>query len=878
MDLLLEREEQLRRLSDALAAAAAGRGRIVAISGEAGAGKTSLVERFTSEQAGKARLYWGACEHLSTPEPLLPLRDIARATGESFGNGGDHLTAFEALLRLLTGGDAPSLLVLEDVHWADAGTLDLIRFLGRRVARVRTLILITYRDEEVGSRSALRDVLGEAPAGSIERMALEPLSLDSVNSLAKRAGREGEELYTLTGGNPFLVTEALAVEGDAPPETVRDATLARAARLPAEGRIVLEAVSVFPRRAETVIVSGLVNGAMADGLDACVEKGMLVLDGVSLRFRHELARRSIEASLAPTRRRGLHQKVVDVLRQRPDVRASEVAHHAERAGDVPALIEFARRAGDAAAAAIAHREAAAHYSAVLRHRDALGPDEVLLLERHAEQAYLMGAASTAMDSMKEAARLRRDMGDALGLGWDLTRLTRYAWVCGHRAEAERYVEEAIKVLSGTSGPELAWAYSHQSQLDMLAEKYTGAIEWGQRAIVLAEKLGEQEIVIHALSNVGTARINQGGVKADAELRSSLELAFVAGHHDHFERASCNLTCAFYWRRDYRTALAHIERGAAYASERDLTHWEAYLRGWRAMTLLDQGDWSGAETEAQEISGWTGVPELFRFPALIALARLRVRRGDPDADTPLDAARSLSAAAREPQRHLFIAIVDAEKAWLATSINGLPDEARSNMAPEAIDEGATSRLRDIYTIGVERSARWIIDESALWLHLLDEPFAASSGLDRPYRDHCEGRWREAADGWRELGCPYEEAIALSEGDGEGQREALAIFDRLGAAPAAARLRRKMRAAGARAIPRGPIAGTRANAGGLTRRQAQVLELIGEGLSNPEIADRLCISAKTAEHHVSAVMARLEAGTRREAAAAARKRGLLGDPKK
>jgi DNA-binding CsgD family transcriptional regulator/tetratricopeptide (TPR) repeat protein len=865
---LLERDEQLRRLGDAFALACGGRGRIIAIAAEAGAGKTALTEQFVADHAEVARMYWGACEHLSTPEVLLPLRDIARASGESFGLGTDHIRSFESLLRLLANGAKPSVLVIEDLHWADTATLDLIRFLGRRIARVRALILITYRDEEVDARSPVRNLLGEVPAGNVERMTLPPLSLAAVTSLAAKRGRRGDELFALTAGNPFLVTEALAVDGDVPPDAVRDSTLARASRLPDPARVVLDAVSIFPRRAETAVVADLVKGAIDAGLDECVAKGMLSLEGGIVQFRHELARRAIEASIAPARRRALHQKVVDVLKRRSDARASEIAHHAERAADVPALLEFAHRAGEEAARAGAPREAAAHFAAMLHHRDAL--DSALLieiLEHYAEQAYLMGGADLAMISMTEAAELRRRASDALGLGRDLTRLTRFAWMCGRRAEAERFVEEAIAVLQAAPpGPELAWAYSHQSQLDMLASRMDAAINWGERALELARRLGQKEIIIHALGNIGSAKADGVGSGSCPELQQSFELAVAGKFHDHVERASCNLTCTYYWRRDYQAALEYIDRGVSYASALELTHWEGYLRGWRSMVRLDQGDWAGAEEEAQEICSRTYAADVYRFPALITLARLRVRRGDQDAEIPLEAARRLSATMAELQRSVYIATIMAESAWLEPSSPSQPaDEARS-------------LLREVHTLAEERNSHWVAEDSALWLYLLGEPVAGTERLATPFREHCEGRWREAAAGWRALGRPYEEALALSGGDDCAQRQALEILDRLGAMPAGARLRRQMRAGGARTVPRGPIAVTRANSAGLTRRQVQVLGLVGEGLSNTEIASRLCISAKTAEHHVSAIMARLDTPTRQEAAAAARNRGLLGSSEK
>jgi DNA-binding CsgD family transcriptional regulator len=864
---LLERDEQLRRLEDAFEAAGSGRGRIVAIAAEAGAGKTALTERFVASLGDGARVLWGACENLSTPEVLLPLRDIARASGEAFDLDTDHIRAFESLLRLISRGAAPALLIIEDVHWADTATLDLIRYLGRRIARVRALILITYRDEEVDARSPMRNLLGEMPAGSVERLTLEPLSLGAVSDLAAKAGRRGEELYALTAGNPFLVTEALAVEGSVPTDAVRDSTLARASRLSEPGRLALEAVSLFPRHAETAVVADLVKSAIDAGLDDCVERGMLSLEGGLVQFRHELARRAIEASIAPARRRAMHQKIVDVLKRRSDARASEIAHHAERAADVASLLKFAQRAGESAALAGAPREAAAHFGAMLRHRDAMSPDLVVeTLERYADQAYLMGSAESAVTSMTEAADLRRRAGDTAKLGRDLTRLTRFAWMCARRADAERFVEEAIAVLQTASpGPELAWAYSHRSQLDMLASRMGSAISYGERALTLARRLGEQEIIVHALGNIGTAKADDGGHGPLDDLLQSLELAASNKYHDHFERASCNLSCSHYWRRDYATALEYIERGVAYAMALDLTHWEGYLRGWRAMIWLDQGEWSRAEEEAREISSRNYQTEMYRFPALIVLALLRLRRGDQDAETPIEAARSLASSMAEPQRIVYVAIIDAECAW------------QSQASDESLAK-AKAQLREVYTIAQQRNSIWVAEDAGLWLSVLGESVADTSRFAAPYREHCEQRWAAAAAGWRQAGRPYEEALALSQGDEAAQRQALELFDRLGAVPAALRLRRQMRAGGSRAVPRGPIAGTRANAAGLTRRQVEVLALVDEGLSNAEIARRLCISAKTAEHHVSAIMARLDATTRQDAAIAARARGLIDELKK
>ncbi len=862
---LLERDEQLRRLDGAFELAAGGRGRIIAIAAEAGAGKTTLAGRFVASRARLAQVYWGSCENLSTPEVLLPLRDILRASGGTLPAGRGHIEAFEALLRLISTGAKPAVLVIEDIHWADTATLDLIRFLGRRIGRTRALVLITYRDEEVGARSPVRNLLGEVPAENVERVTLAPLSLAAVSRLAAPRGRRGEEIFALTAGNPFLVTEALAVDGELPNDVVRDSTLARAARLGAGARDVLEAVSIFPRRAETALIADLVKTSVDAGLDECVEKGMLSLEGGLVRFRHELARRAIEGSLSMTRRRLLHQTVVNLLKRRADARAGEIAHHAERAADVAALVKFAQRAGDSAARDGAPREAAAHFAAMLRHREALGAGLVEVLERYAEQAYLAGGSDLAMGAMAEAAGLRRQAGNTLALGKDLTRLTRFAWMCSRRADAERFVTEAISVLeTAPPGAELAWAYSHQAQLDMLASRMESAIEWGERALVLARHLGEQEIIVHALANIGSAVVDHERSGKCMQLEESFELAVAGRFHDHVERASCNLTCIYFWRRDYAAALVCIARGVSYAMGLELTHWEGYLRGWHSMVGLDQGRWLEAADEAHEIASRTFAADVYRFPALIVLARLRIRRGEPDADIPLAAAHAVAAAMTELQRSVYVAIAAAESEW--------------SDAGRLVTQPARTLLREVIDLARERRALWVIEDAALWLHLLGEDVGDTAGFASPFREHCEGDWRAAAVGWRALGRPFEEALALSEGDVTAQREALEIFDRLGAVPAAARLRRRLRAGGERSVPRGPIAVTRANAAGLTRRQVQVLELIDQGLSNAEIATRLCIAAKTAEHHVAGIMARLDSPTRQAAAEAARSRGLLGTPKK
>lgn len=248
---LLERSGFLETLSGFLLEASAGRGGLVFLGGEAGVGKTALVEAFRDTVPDTVQVAVGACDSLSAPRPLGPLADMADTLGLEgrLGPQTERTEVFQAILALLNTPASPRLLVFEDVHWADEATLDLLRFLGRRLGSTRALLIATYRDEEVGSQHPLRTVLGDlATSGAVRRMALTPLSQSAVRRLAEGSALDAERLHYQTGGNPFFVTEILAAGSETIPVTVRDAVLARVSRLAPAGRAVLEAASIVGTR------------------------------------------------------------------------------------------------------------------------------------------------------------------------------------------------------------------------------------------------------------------------------------------------------------------------------------------------------------------------------------------------------------------------------------------------------------------------------------------------------------------------------------------------------------------------------------------------------------------------------------------------------
>jgi DNA-binding CsgD family transcriptional regulator len=291
----------------------------------------------------------------------------------------------------------------------------------------------------------------------------------------------------------------------------------------------------------------------------------------------------------------------------------------------------------------------------------------------------------------------------------------------------------------------------------------------------------------------------------------------------------------------------------------VTLWES-MQGWLALREMARAEWAAAEqTALGAIQRGGMLPG--RGPALTALGRLRARRGEPEAMAALDESLDLSHKLGFRQREGMIRTARAEAAWLAGDRERTLEEARA-----------------VFDLALSHHQGWYVGELAFWMWRAGEKAELPEWAARPYALHVAGDWRAAADEWARMDCPYEQARALADGDPEAQLAALDIVDRLGARPAADELREKMRSAGVRSVPRGPRPATRENPFGLTARQVEILRLLADGLSNPQFAARLHLSPKTVDHHVSAVLAKLEVGSREEAAQAARRHPQFRQPPK
>jgi DNA-binding CsgD family transcriptional regulator/tetratricopeptide (TPR) repeat protein len=855
---LLERAEPLAELDDLLTAGAAG-GRVALVAGEAGAGKSALVVAFTERSGARARVLWGACDPLLTPRALGPLHDIARQVGGELSERvstpeSRRADVFESLLAALDGPRqrARPVVVIEDLHWADEATLDMVAFLGRRLPQVRALLVLTYRDDEIGPDHQLRTVLAGLPRAVVRRLALPPLSATAVAELARRAGRTADSVHQVTGGNPLLVTEVLAQRALDVPATVRDLVLARLAGLSVPAREVAGLVSVVPSQVEAVLLRD-----HAAEVDECLAAGVLIVTAADgLAFRHELLRRAVEESLSPVRRAALHAEVLAGLSGRPGVDPARLVHHAHHAGDHAAVLRWVPVAAQRAAEVGAYRQAAAHYATALPLTvDQPAVDRAGMLEAYSLAAYHGGLTPEALDAVQQALTLRESTGDAERIGEDLRWVSRLSWWNGRPDEARAAAVRAIEVLETMPpGAALAAAYGQLSGLHQLSDDVDDAIRWAERARDLARRVGDVRTELRATVHVGSIRMKTGDPSGIPLLDEAHRRAVAAGCDDDAGLALVNIGTIAMDRGELDVAPEALDRALEFTIARDLDGYTRHTLGHRARLRLLRGDWRAARADADQALTGPEQPGAALVPALAVRGLIRVRRGESGGRDDLELAAARAHRTGEAQ---FVAPASAALAELYWLI-GRPDRA------------AAEAKRGLEVI--ERAGNmWWLGELAFWLWRCGGLSEAPRNTARPFRLLIDGDWPGAAEEWAARGCPYPRAEALACGDGEAIAEAVRIFDGFGAAVAARRARAELRDLGL-PVPRGPRASTAADPIGLTARQAEVLRLLADGLSNAQIAARLTLSAKTVDHHVSAVLAKLGVRNRGQAAAAARNRGI------
>lgn len=856
---LIEREGFLSSMQKAFNEVVFGEGHCLLVSGEAGIGKTSVVRAFCKSINNKAKIYQGSCDALFTPRPLGPVLDIIWQLGEANWEDAfktsDRSAIFSRFHFELANMKDTTVIVIEDIHWADEATLDFIKFFARRINRLHCLLILTFREDEVHTHHLLRTVLGQLQRDSFTRLQLTPLSRAIVGKLSEERGYNGEEVYTISGGNPFYVNEILASYSVGVPENVRDSVLSSFSRLNEQTKRLWEFLSVIPTGFEIRYIEKM-DPSYPSIVHNYLDLKILVSRNGLISFKHELYRRTIESSLSPLVRISLNKLILELFRENFEAngKIELIIHHAKNANENEIVVKYAPLAAQQAAKVGAHIEAARLHLTAIEYFEGENKDTLIrFYESYAYECYLTNQLREAIIYTGKALNLWKEKQDIEKTGDCMRFLSRLWWYDGNRKHAEEYAAKAIEVLNPLpSSRAKAMALSNMSQLKMLSYDNNECITWGEKAIAMAKELNDDEILCHALNNVGTtqSRLQASRTDGTSMLQKSLDIALRNSYDDHVARAYINLSSVAVKMKDYAFANIHLEDGILYCEDRDLDTYTSYLLAFKARLLLETGKWQEARQIVETLVKDESQPVLSKIEALVIAATIRLRKGDADPYPLLLEAREKAFATMEPQRVIPAITAFLEYEWLKGTAMIRQDDLDYAISMLSYEGHAFEKSEFVY---------WLMKARGQKVELPDffEGFKA---------EHTAMVAKHALV-WKKLECPYEQALLLFEGNEDNKRTAIEILHKLEATVIAEKLKAEMRSSGIKSIPRGIRESTRSNPANLTERELDVLQLLKNGLRNKEIAASLFISAKTVDHHITSIYFKLDVNSRARAVQAA-----------
>ncbi|MDH3498915.1 MAG: AAA family ATPase [Acidimicrobiia bacterium] len=858
---LLDRAGELRELETALANARGGQGGAIFVTGEAGIGKTRLITAFL-DRAGKVRPLFGLCDDLLAPRAFGPFREIARTSGElpsavATEPERDHLLA--ALVDAMDSKMHPAILVIEDAQWADEASLDVIRYLSRRMTQLAALLIVSFRDDALEAHHPLIEMAAGTANRAVVRLRLGGLSEASVAELAAGTGYDPADLLAMSGGNPFYLGEVLAAAPNELPQTIRDTVAARAARLSDAGRSALEVLAVVPNGASPTLARALFNGDTAV-IEEAEASGLLDTTHGRLRFRHELGRRAIDSSLSFARRMACNRIVLDAL-EATGADPATLVHFAVGAGEGERAAAFARAAIPEADRVASHREVWTLCRIALEHTATRPPLESA--ELHLIACRAGNAINSHMQAKQHADHALSLIRSAEGaapqqLAEALLSAALTSHVLGRNDDARRELREAVDILRPLPVSEtLGRCYAALGGNAMVIGSNVEAIAWANLAIEMGEKHGWFDPQVRGLGVRGVAKISLADESGFEDLDRACDLGATHGPVDRLLVSIYNTAVCHIRLGKPRDAEPYLEESERIAREHGFDNKLYHTRVQQALMLTLRGQFDEAEHILDELIAPTDRdPGAIVSTAYAVLGRILSRRGDPRATDMVERGWRIACDSGEHQKIAIAGISKLEHAWL---------------------EGDTATLRELSheltSLAEDIGHLWLRAEVMRHLARLGDDVKPFDGCPPGYALGMRGDWSAAARAWDQAGQPYEQALELVESPEKAVAfEGLRILDRLGAARTADVVRQRLRGLGLQGVPRGPRQDTVA-AGGLTSRQIDVVGLIAEGLTNAEIADRLFVSRRTVDNHVSAILTRLGVESRHDAVEHATSQGLL-----
>jgi DNA-binding CsgD family transcriptional regulator len=862
---LIERAGVLALLQNRLNNVAQGDGHCLFVSGDAGIGKTSLVKTFCKQQQEDCLIYQGACDALFTPRPLAPLYDIIWQMRSDLSPGShtieERSELFLKFFHELKSKNEKILIVFEDIHWADEATLDFIKFFARRIAQLRCLFILTYRDDEVNAGHPLRNVLGALSPDIFTRIHLEPLSRQAVYKLAGEKGYNAENVYNISGGNPFYVNEILASYSPGVPDNIKDSILAVYNRQEEGTKNAWEICSIIPEGLEINRFAKLKSSW--EGMDRCFALKIIITKNDRVIFKHELYRRTIEGSLSPFKRIALNKRMLelflDSFEEQGDI--ERIVHYAKNANENDVVVKYAPIAAKQATDVGAHIEASKLFLTAIEYSDGHDAGQLLAFyDAYAYECYLTNQTEEAIIYYSKSLELWKQKEDIEKVGNCLFFLSRLWWINDDLVKAESYAEQAIRVLdSQPTSSAKAIAYSLMSQLKMFSDLSDECILWGQKAIDLAHELSDHAILSYALGNVGSVKVRIPAFMQDglSMLQQSIQIALQNSYEDYAGMAYVNLAYNGMIIKNYALAQQSLTPGIPYCEENNLDLWKLYLLTIKAKLNLETGNWTEAYEIASKLAEDEKPAKIIKIFALTILAMIRMRRGDADNILSLlKEATDKAFETMEPQRIIQALTAFLEYEWLTDS--------------RFIEK---QTLENTIEMIKERGNVYGNSEFAFWLQKARGRSLLLKEVYEGYDISNLAKAENAARLWEDKGCSYNEALLLFEGNEDDKRKAITIVHGLGADAVYQKMKLQMRSSGIKKIPRGLRESTKTNPAQLTNRELDVLQLLHKGVQNKEIAGTLFISPKTADNHISSIFFKLDVNSRAKAVSEAVRLGIL-----